>query len=172
MENEWRVIGESSSPEETFEIGRKLAAELVAGDVVLLTGDLGAGKTQFVQGAAAGLGAGEVPISPTFNIVLTYDSGWLPIHHFDLYRLDDEGQLEDIALREYLESGGVCFVEWAEKFPDAFDDYLAIDIEKVSDSARVIRARIEGDATCARRLSGAIPRKIVVIPMTACGMSH
>ena len=73
-----------------------------------------------------------MPISPTFNIVLTYDSGRLPIHHFDLYRLDTEEQLEDIGLREYLESGGVCFVEWAEKFPNAFDECLAIDIEKVT----------------------------------------
>ena len=114
--------------DETKDLGRALAACLRAGDVVFLSGDLGAGKTQFVQGVAAGLGADEVPTSPTFNIVLTYRSGRLPLHHFDLYRLDREGELEDIGLAEYLESGGVCFVEWAEKFPRAFHEFVTVEI--------------------------------------------
>lgn len=92
----------TSSSDETKKLGCTLAACLKAGDVVLLSGDLGAGKTQFVQGVAAGLGADEVPTSPTFNIVLTYRSGRLPLHHFDLYRLDREDELEDIGLAEYL----------------------------------------------------------------------
>ncbi len=140
MENEGTLIGTTSSPEETKALARALAACLRPGDVVLLSGDLGAGKTQFTQGLAAGLGAAEPVISPTFNIVITYGSGRLPLHHFDLYRLESAGQLEDIGLREYLESGGVCVVEWAEKFPAAFDEYLAIEISKVSDDARFVRA--------------------------------
>ena len=122
-----------------------LAACLQAGDAVLLSGDLGAGKTQFTQGLAAGLGASDAVISPTFNIVLTYGSGRLPLHHFDLYRLDSAEQLEDIGLREYLESDGVCVVEWAEKFPAAFDEYLAIEIAKVSDDGREVRACAVGE---------------------------
>ena len=129
------------SAAETRAVGVALGQVLQPGDVVLLSGDLGAGKTQFAQGVAAGLGAGEVPISPTFNIVITYDSGRLPLHHFDVYRLDSEEQLEDIGIAEYMESGGVCLVEWAEKFPAAFDASLAVQIEKVSADERVLRVR-------------------------------
>ena len=140
MENKTVHMRTTASAEETKALGAALAACLREGDVVLLSGDLGAGKTRFTQGIAAGLGAGEAVISPTFNIVLTYGSGRLPLHHFDLYRLDAAEQLEDIGLREYLESGGVCVVEWAEKFPAAFDEYLAVEIAKSSDDGREVRA--------------------------------
>ena len=139
-----RLVIESSSPEETRAAGEALAARLRPGDVVLLSGDLGAGKTQFVQGVAAGLGAAEVPISPTFNIVISYLSGRLPLHHFDLYRLDSASQLEDIGLAEYLESGGVCLVEWAEKFPSAFEADWVVSIEKVSERERQIVVAVSG----------------------------
>ena len=144
MGAEFNLVARSDSPAQTKAIGAALGQCLRSGDVVLLSGDLGAGKTQFVQGVAQGLGAAEVPISPTFNIVLTYGSGRLPLHHFDLYRLDEREQLEDIGLREYLESGGACFVEWAEKFPDAFDEFLSISVAKVSDEAREIAVRAVG----------------------------
>ena len=144
MEKKLRTIAQTGSADETRQAGRALAACLEAGDVILLTGDLGAGKTQFVQGVAAGLGAAEVPTSPTFNIVLSYASGRLALHHFDLYRLDEQKQLDDIGLREYLESGGVCFVEWAEKFPAAFDEFLAIEVAKTSEDGRAIAARAVG----------------------------
>ena len=144
MKNEAVLISTTASPERTKALARMLATSLQAGDVVLLSGDLGAGKTQFTQGLAAGLCASEPVISPTFNIVLTYGSGRLPLHHFDLYRLESAEQLEDIALREYLESDGVCVVEWAEKFPAAFDEYLAIDIEKVAEDDREVRALAVG----------------------------
>lgn len=124
--------------EETKELGSLLAATLQPGDVVLLSGDLGAGKTQFVQGVAAGLGIADVPISPTFNIVLSYEGGRLPLFHFDLYRLEQPDELEDIGLAEYLDGEGACFVEWAERFPDAFDDYLSIDITKDDENERVV----------------------------------
>ena len=134
----------TNSPAGTKSAGAALASCLKPRDVVLLEGDLGAGKTQFVQGVAQGLGAREVPISPTFNIVLTYSSGALPLHHFDLYRLDELEQLENIGLREYLESDGVCFVEWAEKFPQAFDEHLGVKIGKDGADARIIEARATG----------------------------
>ena len=143
MENE-HLIAKTTSSDETKKLAVALARCLQSGDVVLLTGDLGAGKTQFVQGVASGLGASQTPISPTFNIVLTYDSGRIPLHHFDLYRLEEYAQLEDIALREYLEGDGVCFIEWAEKFPRAFDEYLAIRIEKTGEAERAIWAGAEG----------------------------
>ena len=144
MDNERILIATVSSVEETKDLAGKLAAILQPGDVILLSGDLGAGKTQFTQGLAAGLGANEAVISPTFNIVLTYGSGRLPLHHFDLYRLEADEQLEDIALREYLESDGVCVIEWAEKFPTAYDEYLALDIAKTGEDERAISAFAHG----------------------------
>ena len=140
----------TSSSDETKKLGCMLAACLQAGDVVLLSGDLGAGKTQFVQGVAAGLGADEVPTSPTFNIVLTYRSGRLPLHHFDLYRLDREDELEDIGLAEYLESGGVCFVEWAEKFPHAFHEFATVEIEVDGEDVdvRTVTVGAQGERAC------------------------
>ena len=128
----------TQSAEQTRAVGREFAARLKPGDVIQLSGDLGAGKTQFVQGVAQGFGVAEVPISPTFNIVISYESGRVPLHHFDLYRLDSPAQLEDIGLAEYLESGGVCLVEWAEKFPSAFEASYVVNISKAGECEREI----------------------------------
>ena len=136
-------VSAPASSEEMKELGAQLARCLRPGDVVLLAGDLGAGKTRFVQGVAVGLGAAEVPTSPTFNIVVSYVTGRLPIHHFDLYRLEAEKELEDIGVAEYLESGGVCFVEWAEKFNGAFAGNLSVRIEKTGEHDRAVFARAE-----------------------------
>lgn len=139
------LVAHSQSAKETHGFGAALAAMLHPGDTVLLTGDLGAGKTQFVQGVASGLGVADAPVSPTFNLVMSYHDGRLPLHHFDLYRLDRPSQLEDIGLREYLEGDGVCFVEWAERFPDAFDQCLRIGIRKGEGSERWFWASAEGE---------------------------
>ncbi len=174
------LVSNTGSADDTRALGARLGACLEPGDVVALTGDLGAGKTQFVQGVAEGLGAKEVPTSPTFNIVLTYGSGRLPLHHFDLYRLDDERQLDDIGLREYLESGGACFVEWAEKFPGAFDELLHVSIGKTSPDARSVTARAEGarpaalldawQSACAGGASGqGAPRSALAYGQPAAG---
>ena len=144
MDMDYRIIARTDSAAGTHGVGAALATCLQAGDLVLLTGDLGAGKTQLVQGVALGLGADELPTSPTFNIVLSYMTGRLGLHHFDLYRLEEEAQLEDIALREYLESGGVCFVEWAEKFPAAFDEFLSVRIAKAGEGEREFSACARG----------------------------
>ena len=144
MDKEREFTIRTTSAEATKAAGEALATCVAAGDVVLLSGDLGAGKTQFTQGFAKGLGASDAVISPTFNIVLAYLTGRLPLYHFDLYRLDEGAQLEDIALREYLEGDGVCIVEWAEKFPAAFDEHVAVVIEKESDDVRVLHVSAVG----------------------------
>ena len=100
----------SHSKEETKALGRKLATLLQAGDVVLLTGDLGAGKTTFVSGVAEELNCQEDVISPTFNILKCYFKGKLPMYHIDAYRL--EGQNLELGLEEFIEGDGACFIEW------------------------------------------------------------
>ncbi len=99
-----------SSASETKEFGKRLAAFLEPGDVILLQGDLGAGKTTFVGGVAKGLGIEEDVISPTFNIMKCYFKGKLPLYHIDAYRL--EGQNIELGLDEYIEGDGACFIEW------------------------------------------------------------
>lgn len=98
------------SKEETKALGKALSLSLRSGDVVLLRGELGAGKTTFVSGVAEGLHCGEDVISPTFNILKCYFKGTLPLYHIDAYRL--EGQNMELGLEEYIEGDGACFIEW------------------------------------------------------------
>jgi tRNA threonylcarbamoyl adenosine modification protein YjeE len=115
---------------ETMDLGASLGRELARGDVVLLSGDLGAGKTQFVKGVAQGLGVACPVTSPTFNLMLEYElpDGRL-LRHFDLYRIDSSKQLDDIDYFGCLESGALCLVEWGDKFADAMPlDWLGIDV--------------------------------------------
>ena len=105
--------------EDTLAFGRKLAASLQPGAVLALCGDLGAGKTHFVKGLAAGLGADGEVTSPTFTLIHEYTGGRLPLFHADWYRLDDETELVKIGLDDYLAEDGIVVVEWADKFPKA-----------------------------------------------------
>ncbi len=107
----------SHSPEKTFALGRAIAATLRAGDVLALDGELGAGKTHFVKGIAAGLGCGGDVTSPTFTLVHEYTGGRLPLFHFDFYRLESEDETLRIGLDDYLGADGVVVIEWAGKFP-------------------------------------------------------
>ena len=107
----------SASADETIALGRTVAATLRRGDVLALCGDLGAGKTHFVKGLAAGLGATASVTSPTFTLIHEYPGGRLPLYHFDFYRLDDEDEALKIGLDEYLDGDGACVIEWADKFP-------------------------------------------------------
>ena len=119
----------TTSQEETIALGERLGALLQTGDVLVLTGDLGAGKTQLTKGIAAGMGVEDDVTSPTFNILMVYDGADMPLYHFDLYRLDDPDQLEDIGLYEMLDGDGACVIEWGEQFsdeigPERLDVYL------------------------------------------------
>ncbi|HPM41987.1 MAG TPA: tRNA (adenosine(37)-N6)-threonylcarbamoyltransferase complex ATPase subunit type 1 TsaE [bacterium] len=118
------------SPEETFELARAFAAKLMRGDVLSLKGELGAGKTRFVQGLAAGLGvpAETYVRSPSFVLMNEYPGGRLPLYHFDFYRLVSAGELSDLGLEEYFYGDGVTAVEWADRFPGAMPE-TAFDIE-------------------------------------------
>lgn len=140
----------SASVEETQRLAELLAPALEEGDVLLLTGDLGAGKTHFAQGLAAALGIREVPTSPTFTLMSSYEGGRLPLYHFDLYRLDDAAELDDIDYFATIEGDGVSVVEWADKFCEACpEDHLLLDFSVRSDGVREIgitSAGLRGEA--------------------------
>ncbi len=105
---------DSNSEKETFELGVKIGEKAKAGEVYTLIGDLGVGKTVFTQGVAAGLGIEEPVNSPTFTILQVYDEGRLPFYHFDVYRIGDESEMDEIGFEEYVYGDGVCFIEWAD----------------------------------------------------------
>ena len=107
------------SPEETEAVGRKIAAKLLPGDIIAYYGDLGAGKTAFTRGLAAGLGVTEQVTSPTYTIVNEYLSGRMPLFHFDMYRLDSADDLFDIGWEDYLARGGVRCVRGGDREQDA-----------------------------------------------------
>lgn len=104
---------ETRSPEETFQLGAELAKNASAGQVFTLTGDLGVGKTVFTQGFASGLGIDEPVSSPTFTIVQVYESGRLPFYHFDVYRIGDVEEMDEIGFDDYVMGDGVSLIEWA-----------------------------------------------------------
>ena len=107
----------SDTPAQTAAHARALAAHARPGEVWALVGDLGAGKTHFVQGIAAGIGAPGTATSPTFALVHEYTGGRLPVFHFDFYRLETAGEALALGLEEYLDGGGLTVIEWADKFP-------------------------------------------------------
>ena len=109
-----KMIIETWTPEETFEVGRKLGAQAEAGQVYCLNGDLGVGKTVFTQGFADGLGIGEPVNSPTFTIVQQYDDGRLPLYHFDVYRIGDIGEMDEIGYEDCFYGEGFCLIEWSD----------------------------------------------------------
>ena len=137
---------QTHSPEETEAVGRKLAAQLRPGNVLAYYGDLGAGKTAFTRGLAAGLGVTEQVTSPTYTIVNEYLSGRMPLFHFDMYRLDSADDLFDIGWEDYLARGGVCAVEWSENVEEALTGALRITITKDSADETVRTITIEGGA--------------------------
>ena len=107
------MILETRSPEETFQAGRKLGEEAVPGQGFTLTGELGVGKTVFTQGLAKGLGIGEPVNSPTFTIVQEYEGGRLPFYHFDVYRIGDVEEMDEVGFEDYVMGEGVSLIEWA-----------------------------------------------------------
>ena len=130
----------SHSPEDTEDIGARLAEQLEPGAVVAFTGDLGAGKTAFTRGLARGLGIPDRITSPTFTIVNEYEGGRLPLFHFDMYRLGSADELFHLGWEDSLRRGGVRAVEWSENIADALEeDAVRVDIRRgASDQERVI----------------------------------
>ena len=131
----------SHSVEDTENLGASLSKVLSPGDIVAFTGDLGAGKTAFIRGMAAGLGLEDRVTSPTYTIVNEY-IGNIPLFHFDLYRLGGSDELYDIGWEDYISRGGICAVEWSERAADELHDCVKVSISRISDIERCIK--IEG----------------------------
>ena len=124
-------IIETNSAEETEALGLKLAKKATPGQVFTLIGDLGVGKTVFTQGFAKGLDIDEAICSPTFTIVQVYDSGRMPFYHFDVYRIGDVEEMDEIGYEDYIYGDGVSLIEWANLIEDILpDSYTRVTIEK------------------------------------------
>lgn len=134
------------SAEETQALGRKLAAQLHRGDVVLLQGDLGAGKSELARGVARGLGiTGPIP-SPSFTILNAYDEGKLPLYHFDWYRIESAQEIYEMGMEEMLTGDGIALIEWSERAKECLpSQYLEVFIQTKSENTRQISFLTHGD---------------------------
>jgi tRNA threonylcarbamoyladenosine biosynthesis protein TsaE len=147
----------TKSTDETIALGKRIGALLQEGDVLVLTGDLGAGKTQLTKGIAAGMGVTDDVTSPTFTIQMVYEGTELPLYHFDLYRLDDPDQLDDTGLFDVLGGDGPCVIEWGEQFVEQLGDgRLDVFVTRLDDQAaageepaRLVRLVPHGDRAAA-----------------------
>lgn len=125
------MIYEVNSPEETFELGKSLGEGANAGDILCLNGDLGVGKTVFTKGYAKGLGIVEEVNSPTFTIIQEYKDGRIPLYHFDVYRIEDSFEMDELGYEEYFFGDGVCLIEWSVNISDIIpEDAKTVLIEK------------------------------------------
>ena len=140
---------ESNSAEETFALGKQCGEKAAAGQVYCLYGDLGVGKTVFTKGFAAGLGIKEPVSSPTFTILQVYDEGRLPFYHFDVYRIGDIEEMEEIGYDDYFYGNGICLIEWANLIEEILPPhYRTVKIEKVLEKGfdyRMITIEAEGE---------------------------
>lgn len=131
MKNIQKQIFETNSAEETFACGRELAQNASAGDVFALIGDLGVGKTVFTKGFADGLGVTEPVNSPTFTILQIYEEGRLPLYHFDVYRIEEPEEMEEVGFDEYVFGNGVSLIEWADRIEEILpENTYFVTIEK------------------------------------------
>ncbi len=125
------MIRETNSEIETYELGFAMGREARPGEVYTLIGDLGVGKTVFTKGLAAGLGIQEPVSSPTFTILQEYEEGRLPFYHFDVYRIGDVEEMDEIGYEDYFYGDGVCLIEWADLIREILPEhYKEIRIEK------------------------------------------
>ena len=136
------MIFESNSAEDTFAFGQKLGREAVPGEIICLDGDLGVGKTVFTQGFAAGLGIDDYVNSPTFNIVKEYEGGRLPLYHFDVYRIGDPEEMDEVGFDDYVYGDGVSLIEWAELIEEILPEkrtriLIEKDVEKGFDYRKI-----------------------------------
>ena len=131
LEEKRELVVETFSPEETLELGRRLGQQAKPGEVYTLIGDLGVGKTVLTQGIAEGLEIEEPICSPTFTIVQVYEEGRMPFYHFDVYRIGDVEEMEEIGYEDYFYGDGLCMIEWANLIPEILPPYYReITIEK------------------------------------------
>ena len=125
------MVIETWSPKETYALGEKIGREALPGQVYTLNVDLGVGKTVFTQGVAAGLGIQEPVNSPTFTIVQVYEEGRMPFYHFDVYRIGDVEEMEEIGYQDYFYGEGLCMIEWAQLIEEIIPENARhITIEK------------------------------------------
>lgn len=125
------MVIETRSPEETFALGEKLGREAKPGQIYTLNGDLGTGKTVFTQGFASGLGITEPVNSPTFTILQVYEEGRMPFYHFDVYRIGDVEEMNEIGYEDCFYGEGVCLIEWAELIEEILPEkVIVVTIEK------------------------------------------
>ena len=140
------------SAAETRALGKKLAARLQPGNVLLLEGDLGAGTSELTRGIAAGLGVTETVTSPSFTILNVYDSGRCPLYHFDWYRLESSEELYELGMDEYLGGDGIAVVEWPGRCPDAVPEgAVRIRMTAAGDNERIIESEewdLENETAC------------------------
>ena len=140
------------SAAETRALGKKLAARLQPGDVLLLEGDLGAGKSELTRGIAKGLGVAETVTSPSFTILNVYESGRYPLYHFDWYRLESSDELYELGMDEYLGGDGIAVVEWPGRCPDAVPEgAVRIRMTAAGDNERIIESEewdLENETAC------------------------
>lgn len=141
------MIYNSNSPEETAKIANEFAKTLKSGDCICMYGNLGVGKTAFVQGLAKGLGIEEILSSPTFTIVNCYE-GNLPLYHFDVYRIQDEDEMYEIGYEEYVYGDGVSVIEWSENIKEIlpknrYEITLEKDYEKSENYRKITIERID-----------------------------
>lgn len=134
---------ETNSPEETFKLAEELGRKASAGQVYTLNGDLGVGKTVFAKGFASGLGITDEVNSPTFTILQEYEGGRLPLYHFDVYRIEEPEEMEEVGYEDYFYGDGVCLVEWADMIRELLpDDAISVEIfknpEKGFDYRRIV----------------------------------
>ncbi len=135
----------SESVDDTVLFGEVVAGALAEGDVLILTGGLGVGKTHFAKGVSRGLGDAHPVTSPTFALMAVHDGGRIPLFHFDLYRLEHAYELEDTGIFDVLGYEGACLLEWGEQFQDELcDEYLSVVLERSEESVRAIRLEPHG----------------------------
>lgn len=141
------MVIETNSPEETYQTGMRLGEKAEAGQVFTLTGDLGVGKTVFTQGLTKGLGIEEPVNSPTFTIVQVYDGGRLPFYHFDVYRIGDVEEMEEVGFDDYVMGDGVSLIEWADLIEEILPEkrteiLIEKDLERGFDYRRITVTQI------------------------------
>jgi tRNA threonylcarbamoyladenosine biosynthesis protein TsaE len=142
-----KVVFQTKNPSETIRIGKRIGSLLTPGDVLALVGELGAGKTQFIKGLAAGTGVKKSTYltSPSFTLINEY-VGKMPFYHIDLYRLGSEREAEELGLEEYFQGGGITVIEWADKIPSLLPkEILWIEILYTGEYTRSLEISGKGD---------------------------